>query len=158
MKCRIAAVGLIAVLLTACNTEADRQKQAALTAEQLLAKQKAAAAAERLNVVRNPNDYLKTSDFKSLDRGIINSYRELTSVTVLNTSKYPLNNLSGEVDWLAEDGSKFGSVPFTLKGSIPAGDTKEFSTEAHTLVSNTVKGNAKRLRVRFTNVEIVGTP
>ena len=154
-----AAMVMIGICVSiGCETEADRQRQAASVAAQLRAQEMARERAERSNVLQNPGGVLQTSDLKYFDRGFLNSYRQLTGVTVLNTSKFPLNNLRGEVDWLAEDGAKFGSVPFTLKGSIPAGDTKVFSESNGTLTSGTLQGNAKRARLRFTSVEIVGTP
>ena len=155
---QIAILASVSLPLLACETQADRQRQAAAVAAELQSQQRAQEAAERARVAQNPDEYLQTSDMKVFDRGIINSYRELTGVTVLNKSKYPLDNLRGEVDWLSEDGAKYGSVPFTLKGSIPAGDTKVFSNSAQTLASGTVMGNARRARLRFTHAEIVGNP
>ena len=139
-----------------CETHADRQRQAEAVAAELRAQERARERAERVSVLENPGSVLQTSDLKYFDRGFINSYRQLTGITVLNTSRFALNNVRGEVDWLGADGAKFGSVPFTLKGSIPAGDTKVFSDSSGTLQSGTVQGDAKRATIRFTAVEIVG--
>ena len=113
-------------------------------------------AEEKAHVQRAPDDFLETSDLGYYDEGIINDYRTLRTVTVLNKSRLSLNNLRGEVDWYSATGAKFGSVPFSVSGSIPAGDTKVFSTTSGTLTNGTIRGAAKFARVRFTHVEVVG--
>ena len=50
------------------------------------------------------------------------------------------------------------SVPFTLKGSISAGDTKKFTKMDGTLTSGTIQGNAKRIDIRFLRVALVEAP
>jgi hypothetical protein len=74
---------------------------------------------------------------------------------LLNKSQFPLRDLKGAVEWKNEKGESIGSTPFTLKGSIPSGDTKAFSSSAGTLSSGTIEGNANRVELKFTHVEIV---
>lgn len=110
---------------------------------------------ERASLMANPNAFLDTSDLVNYDKGIINDYRQLTSVTVLNRSHFPVQNMSGDVEWVNESGARVASMPFTLKGSIAAGDTKRFSQAEGTLSNGTVQSSARKLRVKFTHIDIV---
>jgi hypothetical protein len=110
---------------------------------------------EKVLITMFPNNYLEVKHREYYDKGIINDYRTLTSMTVLNRSRHAIHEMSGEVDWLDAQGRKFGSVPFTLKGSIPAGDTKTFTSDAGTLTNGTIQGDAKHAQIRFTRVSVV---
>lgn len=112
-------------------------------------------ARERAALLANPNAYLETSDLINYDKGIINDYRQLVGVTVLNRSHFPVRNMRGDVEWVDDSGARVASMPFTLKGSIAAGDTKKFSQSDGTLSNGTVQSGAKRLRVNFTHIDIV---
>jgi hypothetical protein len=111
---------------------------------------------EKLQIMRAPDDALDTSNIVFYDEGIINDYRTLSSVTVLNKSRFALTNLRGEIDWLDGQGAKFGSMPFSITGSIPAGDTKTFTKGAGTLANGTLRGKASKARIRFTSAQLVG--
>lgn len=115
----------------------------------------AAERAEKQGVASNPGSVLNASGFETLDKGVINDYRQLTKVTILNRSKYALRRISGQVEWLTSDGGFVGASPFDVEGSIPAGDTKTFSVSAGTLRSGTIQGSASSLRLRYNPAEIV---
>lgn len=146
--------------------EQQRQQEAVGAALKLHEEQQAAAlklrekqeaekqAQARSQLLAQPDQYLESSDFTYYDKGIINDYRQLVGVRVLNKSKYPVTDLQGEVDWIDTDGQKVGSVPFTLKGSIAAGATVSFSEQDHTLSNGTLQASAKRARLRFTSIRI----
>ena len=130
--------------------------------EQALAVQRAAEQAEvkrradqREEVLRNPNGFLETSEITSFDKGILNNYRQLTGFTLLNKSPFPLKELKGTVEWVNDDGESAGSTPFSLQGSISAGDTKKFSTSNGTMKSGTLQTGASKLRLKFEHVAIV---
>jgi len=110
---------------------------------------------ERALIIMSPNNYLEVKDWQGHDRGIINDYRTLKSMTVLNRSRHAIHEMSGEVDWINAQGGNDGSMPFTLKGSIPAGDTKTFDVNTGTLTNGTVESEAKRAQIRFTRVSVV---
>jgi len=112
-------------------------------------------AQERAALLANPNSYLKTSDFINYDKGIINDYRQLVGVTVLNRSHFAVWNMSGDVEWVNDSGARVASMPFTLKGSIAAGDTKKFSQTDGTFTNGTVQSSARRVHLNFTHVDIV---
>jgi hypothetical protein len=99
--------------------------------------------------------YLVTSDFGYHDEGIINDYRQLAAVTVLNRSKYPVNNISGNVEWIDGSGTIAGSMPFSLGGSIVAGDQRRFTQADGSLRNGTIRSSATRARIVFTHVDIV---
>jgi hypothetical protein len=112
-------------------------------------------AQEKAQVVANPTAFLETSNEAIFDKGIINTYRQLSKVTVLNKSHFALRNIQGSVDWLDESGNTLGSTAVTLAGSIPAGDTKSFSTEDHSMSSTTLQGKAAKYLLKFTHVDII---
>ncbi len=99
---------------------------------------------------------LETSDLRHYDKGIINDYRQLVGVTVLNTSRYcSVRAAEGDVTWLDAQGRRLGSTPFKLDMSIPAGATQRFSTSAGTLTSGTLEGAGVDARITFTRVDVV---
>lgn len=113
-------------------------------------------ATDRARLIATPDQFLETSNLVYHDEGIINDYRTLTKVTILNKSRFPVHKLSGEIDWF--DGArKIGSMPLTLTGSVPAGDTKTFASSDGTLQNGTLQGKATAAKIRFTNVAIVGS-
>jgi multidrug efflux pump subunit AcrA (membrane-fusion protein) len=111
-------------------------------------------------VVDNPTLFLIPSDMKYKLGGaltISNSYR-LTSLSLLNKSGFPLNSLKGTVEYVDErNGESIATVPFSLKGSISAGDTKLFGESGGTLSSKMIESGApvKIKELKFTHAEIV---
>lgn len=122
-------------------------------AEDLFAKRdeekRNAERAERESVLADPTPVLETSGFRLFDKGILNSYRQLASVTVLNRTRYSLRGLSGQVEWLSERGKFLGATPFTLAGSLSAGATRTYTTNARTLDSGTIQSSANTVRLKF---------
>jgi hypothetical protein len=112
-------------------------------------------AREKAALRADPTRFLKTSDLGFFDKGIINSYRQLSKVTVLNTSKFSVTGIGGEVAWTDGQGNRIGSTTFSLAGALPAGDQKTFTTAEGTLQSGTLQGAAKSATVRFTAIKIV---
>jgi hypothetical protein len=106
----------------------------------------------------DPTRFLKARDVGVYDKGIINGYRQLVRVSLLNASAFPVADIRGDVDWIDGTGSRIGSTTFTLTGSIPAGETKGFSTADGSLQSSTLEGNAAAQSVRVTSVTIVEPP
>jgi len=123
--------------------------------EQEKASQTQALEREKKALRDTPDSFLITSNLEYYNKGIINDYRQLIKVSVLNRSKFPVGGLSGDVEWYDDNGGKFGSTTFALGGSIPAGDTKNFSTEDGSMTSTTIQGGAKKAVVKFTHVEII---
>lgn len=109
---------------------------------------------EKQDLLARPDSYLEEGDLVYYDKGIIHDYRQLASMTVLNKSKHAVRNMAGEIDWVAPDGSKIGTIPFS-KGSLAGGDTKKFSRADGTLSNGTLQGNATKARVRFTSIALV---
>lgn len=109
---------------------------------------------EKDDLAREPNRYLELSGLVYEDEGIVNDYRQLTAITVLNKSKHAVTDVVGEVAWYRGK-EKLGAVPFQLDGSIAGGDTKAFSAEAKTLKSGTLKGNADRAGVVIKTLRVV---
>jgi hypothetical protein len=128
--------------------ELELNEQARAAQQQALVDAKAALRA-------NPTRFLKLADIGVYDKGIINSYRQLTRLSLLNASDFAVTDVRGEVDWVDAAGNRIGSTVVALAGSIPAGDTKTFSTADGTLQSGTLQGNATTQSVRFTSVTIV---
>jgi hypothetical protein len=126
------------------------------TAEQAL-KRMQTEECKRLST--QPDTLLETSDLKYYDKGIINDYRQLVGVTVLNKARYcAVRSAQGDVQWLDAQGARFGSTPFTLGKSIPAGATQRFSTDEKTLTSGTIQGGAVKAKIAFTRVDVIEPP
>jgi hypothetical protein len=159
----VGAVGMTA----ACNLDLRNEDQKAreeAQARQLAAvdaareaERRAAEAKERekQNLRQQPDRYLSTSGVLYHDKGIINDYRQVIGMTVLNRSAYPVTSLQGEVEWQTNAGQVVGKMPFTLTGSVPAGGTVQFSESAGTLQNGTIQTSATRALVRFTSLQIV---
>ncbi len=131
---------------THSNKPSEEDLQAALAAKEKKEKQDLRA---------HPQRYLESSETMYRDDGIINSYRQLSSMRVMNKSAFAVRDVSGEVDWLTEQDQKVATMPFTLKGSLPAGDTKTFSLKDGTLSNGTVKTGATKAQVRFLSLGLV---
>jgi uncharacterized membrane protein len=129
--------------------EQQRQQQ-----EQQRQEQEAARVEQERRDVR-AGKYLVTSNLEFFDKGIINDYRQVVGVTVMNRSKYAVTNMSGNVEWIDDSGAATGSVPFSFGGSLPAGDTRRFSQSDGSLRNGTLQTSAKRARIVFTRVDIV---
>ena len=144
------------------NADEDRQRQELATAtraaEVARTQELMRVQQEKQRLVTSPSLFLETSEPGYFDKGIINDYRQLIAVSVLNKSKYPVKNIRGDVDWVNDDGASVGSMPFSLKGSIPAGDTKRFTESAGTLANGTIQSSAKRARINITHIEIIEAP
>lgn len=107
----------------------------------------------------NPSALLETSEMQFYDKGIINDYRQLTAVTVLNRSRYcAMRSARGDVIWYDALGNKLGSSPITLSRSIPAGGTGTFSTADGTLTSGTIQGAGAKAQILLTQVDVVMPP
>jgi hypothetical protein len=116
---------------------------------------KAAEEAERRSIAASPGSVLEALKYNTYDEGITNDYTQLSAITILNRSKYGLRKISGMAEWLDDSGNLVGATPFEVGGSIPAGDTKTFSTQNGTLTSGTIKGEGKKLRLKYGPAEIV---
>ena len=111
---------------------------------------------DRRQLVTNPEPLLEESNLEIFDKGLVNNYRELLSVDVLNKSHVAVRNLSGTIQWMDANGATFGWTPFWIKGSIVAGDTKRFAKEGGTLLTGgTIQGSAVAAVLVFTHAEPV---
>jgi hypothetical protein len=111
---------------------------------------------ERLGLGAMPDNYLKTSDVKSADKGGPHPSLQLVSLTLSNTSHFSVGDLRGEITWTDARGAGLGSATFSLQGSVSAGETKTFSAQAGSLASpGVVEGVAAQSSVSFTHVNIL---
>jgi hypothetical protein len=137
------------------QAEASKKEQARAmqqAAEQAEVKRK---EQERAGVLENPGQFLKISDVQIHDEGILTAYRQLSGFTLTNRSPLPLHEIKGTVEWINESGESTGSTPFSIRGALPAGDMKTFSTRDGTLKSGTLQSAATRTRIAFEHVAIV---
>ncbi len=145
-KTALALVG-VTLLSYACESDAEKARKA-----------EAALFLQRKGeLLAHPDLFLDTSDFKSFDEGIINSYRQLIGLKITNKSALTVKPKSGRVTWLRADGSEVGSSPLSFDGTLAPGMDKLYSTADRSLTSGTIQGAADRLRVEFTSVEVVET-
>ena len=139
--------------------EEKRQEDISRAAAQAVenARQEAArqVASEKNALRASPESYLEASHFVFYDKGIVNSYRTLTSVQITNKSHFGVRDLSGDVEWSDDQGGRLGSTPFTIRGKITAGDTRRFETGNGSLTSGTIEGEGERVSLKFTNVTII---
>jgi hypothetical protein len=66
------------------------------------------ASSERARLLVDPDAFLATSKPRSFDKGTLNRYRQLASVTVTNRSNLAVNQLAGTVTWLDAQGGRSG--------------------------------------------------
>lgn len=118
------------------------------------AKEKAARALELQHLMGQPSAFIVASNPEYYDKGIINSYRSLAQVTLLNRSHFPVSNPSGTVDWTNAAGASAGSTPFSVTGVLGAGESKTFSRTDHDLTSGTVEAGVTRAVVTVTHVTV----
>lgn len=150
----IAAVATLA-LSSGCKSEAQTQAEARAVAA---AAEQARREQARASLMATPASFIELSEPRFFDKGIINSYRELTQLTALNRSEFAVNDLHGELELVDSTDNAVAVIPFSIKGSLPAGDTKTFSKSAGTLTGATVQTDASRYRMRVTRLAIVGSP
>jgi hypothetical protein len=157
----IVIVGLVIGVGGCQDAKQDAEAKAQLVDEaagKLRADEAKQLADAKAQLVADPSAYLEASDIGYYDKGIINDYRQVTRMRVMNRSKFPVTSVSGDIDWMDDGGAKVGSMPFSVSGSIAAGDTKLFSTDDGSLTNGTLQASAKRVIVRFTHVTIVEAP
>jgi len=141
-----------ALLTSGCQSEAERAAKAAA----------AQAAAERTlfdqrrnEVLAKPGAFLTYESPEMFDKGIINSYRQLIAVTIVNSAAVTVSVEKARVVWLTEQGEEVGSSPLTfIGGTLAPGMRKRFSTSDSSLTSGTIQGEAKKVRLEFTGVQV----
>ncbi len=114
-----------------------------------------AKEAAKKDLAANPDKYLDERDLGYFDKGIINDYRQLNKLTVDNKSQFKVADLKGNVEWQTANGDPVGSSPFTLKGTIKAGDSVTFSTDSGTLAAGTIEGAASKAKITFTHAKVI---
>lgn len=85
-----------------------------------------------------PEMYLTMTDVRPDPKGLPSHSLRLASLTLSNNSHFGVANLQGTVTWLDAKGESLGSAPFSLSGTVLAGEKKLFSTAVGTLASTTV--------------------
>ena len=116
-----------------------------------------AESALRQQLLTNPTPFFKASNPQMFDKGIINSYRHLSSIELTNRSKYPVTNIRATLNFLDSSGQLFATIPVQLAGSLAPGASSVFSEQQDTLKSGTVQMTSKPARTTFavTHVEIM---
>ncbi len=136
--------------------KAKQQAQQVETAQEAL---KRSQQEECKKLAATPDALLETSGLQYHDKGIINDYRQLTGLTVLNKARYcAVRSAEGDVTWLDAQGRRFGSTPFTLRKSIPAGATERFSVDEKTMTCGTLEGAGVTATIKFTRVDVIEPP
>lgn len=105
------------------------------------------------DVQMNPDACFKVSGVKIKDSGIVRSYRELSEVTLTNTSGYKISDVTGEVTWFKADGSTVGTTTFKLTGATPAGATTTFSQASKNLTTTKIQSDAPTYSLRLTGAD-----
>jgi hypothetical protein len=118
--------------------------------------QESARAEEKMNLLTNPSLFLPSGDreYEGEDGG--DTDHQLTSMVVSNTSHFAVAELTGDVVWFDDQDKRIGSTPFSLSGSIAAGQSKRFSTGDGSMQSGKLHGIAGAVQVVFTHVKVVG--
>lgn len=106
------------------------------------------------DVKMNPDACFKASGIKWKDSGIVRSYRELSEVTLNNTSVYDITDIQGEMTWMKADGTTVGTTTFSLSGVVPAGATTTFSQAAKNLTGSKLQTDAPSYTLRLSSADI----
>jgi hypothetical protein len=119
--------------------------------------QESARADEKMNLLSNPSLFLHTGDREyegeGEDAGDVD--HQLTAMVVSNSSRFAVGELTGEVVWFDDQDRRLGATPFSLKGSVEAGQAKRFSTGDGSMESGKLHGIAGAVQVIFTHVKVV---
>jgi hypothetical protein len=134
--------------------EEDQRKKADETEKIRRAVQEGAMKSQ---LMANPAPFFQATNPQMFDKGIINSYRHLSSIELTNRSKYPVTNIRASLNFLDANGQLFATIPVQLAGSLAPGASSVFSEQQRTLTSGTVQMTAKPARTTFavTHVEIM---
>jgi hypothetical protein len=109
-------------------------------------------------VLEHPGQYLEFSGVSWYDKGIVNHYRELSSVDVTNHAPFPVRVLKADITWRDESTkTSYGTVPLALTGTVQPGETKHFASEAGTLDTTTLECEADDLRIDVRQVQLIGS-
>jgi hypothetical protein len=152
---------VVGVMLSALGCKSETQQQAdqqaiLRQAEEHLKEEKALEEARlKRQILANPNAYLQVSGLNAFDKGILDSYRQLTTMTVMNKTTYPLTAFTGEVHWLSDQNEVREVTIFRLRGSLAPGDTKTFKTADGSLDTGTTESHAHKYEVSFKQVKFV---
>jgi hypothetical protein len=103
----------------------------------------------------NPGKFLRIANHEVRDKGIVNDYRQLSSLTIENQSKHAVKAIRGTVEWIDASGNVAGSTSFSIDGTITAGDTKTFE-RGRGLVSGTIQSDGQA-KIRFDSLEVVSS-
>jgi len=110
---------------------------------------------ERRQVLSDPDRYLDATDVRTYDEGWIEDYRRVEYFSLLNKSSFYLRDIEGRADWMDSRGKLLGSTSFRIKGHISPGESKSFGGSSGTLISSTLKSNARQVKLHFISVRIV---
>lgn len=137
------------------ETEQDRVRAVQEAARR--AKQAKADAQQREcdKFQKDPNAFLRATETRYYDRGIVRGYRQLSGIRVINQSKYcAVYDIHGTVEWFDANGASLGTTNFSLDRTINAGDTEPFSMTDGSLTSGTIAGAATSGNVKFTSASV----
>jgi len=115
-------------------------------------------AAARKELLDHPDNFLRFSNVEWEDRGVVNSYRELTALTITNASTFKLRIGDAAISWVDEKGGVAGATIFRAAGDLASGATVRYSKADETLESPTIAGALAPGKVSVTTVEIVDPP
>ena len=133
--------------------EREKRELEARESAQRAAEQREKQALDELK--SNPGKYLRVANHEVHDKGIVNDYRQLSSLTIENQSKHAVKSIRGTVEWVDASGNVSGSTSFSIDGTITAGDTKTFE-RGRGLTSGTLQSDGKA-RIRFDSLEVVSS-
>jgi hypothetical protein len=158
---KLGVLGGVLFMILGCKDEQAEQAKAqaaaaSAAAVNALVAQQESKMAERVALTATPDKFLQVSNVE-VDRGLLGmGGRQLFGFTVMNRSHFAVTDIEGETKWLAANGASFGSTPFSIRGSIPAADTKVFSTKTGTLVSpGKVENPAANQTITFRHVTVM---
>ena len=116
-----------------------------------------AEAAMRAQIKSNPAPFFQASNIRMLDKGIINSYRHLSSIELTNRSKYAVSRMQGNLNFFDGTDQVFATIPIGLSGSLAPGASFVFSEQQRTLAGGTVQMTKKPARTEFvvTHVQLM---
>jgi hypothetical protein len=116
------------------------------------------AAEARRKLVQNPAQYFEGASIQLYNKGIVNAYRHVVSLSVTNKSRFPVTDVHGTLDFYDANKEVFASIPLRLAGSIAPGGTMMFNEGQGTLSGGTVQiGKAiASMNFKVTSVKLVG--
>lgn len=159
----IAVIGFVQFSQTqrkeAAEAAETQREEAAEVAEMAIQSERQRVAQEeteeKARINASPGPYVEASDHKVESQGFLGGKRKLVKVSLHNSSRWTIGDISGEVEYLDSEQNTMAKSAFSVNGSLAAGQTLTFSESSGSLKSVRVEGEWSYSRVRVLQARVL---